>query len=370
MNFLPGAGNTFGGSAITAIANEGTLHAAPGTTDLSSAVVTTTNVPGTPISGGLANITGDFYDVATVPISQNSANTFGWSGLDNKASFDTALAGKTPVATRSITGLEINFPRGNASLVDGGTNDLGVEEIFNVDGANLNVPFTGNTDFVVRFTGTLSVLNPGPTGFGMAANEGAVLFLDMDQGPGTNWVKVADHNRFSAAGGGAFDEHGTAGVNAGTPNIPQPAIPNLNAGAYDFAVGFFNSGTTNSSAVEAGVELYWLPSGGTRSIIPLVQVSGPTRVQVDSGATLKLGALIGANDVVISPTGPTRIARADEQDGCKWAADRRHGDRADRDAGFDRQCDCARLSHHGTDSGRGRRRAVADHRRPRRDRFG
>jgi hypothetical protein len=109
-------------------------------------------------------------------------------------------------------------------------------------------------------------------------------------------VEVADHNRFSTTGGGAFDEHGTAGVgNPGTPAIPQTAAPNLSVGAYDFAVGFYNA-----NANESGIELYWVPPGGTRGIIPLGDISGPTLVQVDPGATLRLGALIGANDVRIS----------------------------------------------------------------------
>ena len=298
VTFGPGTGNTFGGSSVSAISNEGTLRAASGITDLSGAVVTTVNVPGTVLAGGLSDIVGDFYETTAVPlpVAPDSANTFGWLGLDTKTQFDAALAGKTPLATRNITGLEINFPRGNASLVDGGTNDFGPEQIFNVDGANLNVPLTGNTDFVVRFTGKLNVTNAGPTAFGVAANDGAVMFLDLDQGAGTNWVKVADHNRFSTTGGGAFDEHGTAGVgNPGTPAIPQTAAPNLSVGAYDFAVGFYNA-----NANEAGIELYWVPAGGTRGIIPLGEVAGSTLVQVDPGATLKVGALVGANDVRIS----------------------------------------------------------------------
>ncbi|MEX2138445.1 MAG: PEP-CTERM sorting domain-containing protein [Pirellulales bacterium] len=301
VNFGTGAGSTFGGSSVVAISNEGTLRAQNGVTDLSGAVVTTTNVPGTVVSSGLSSIVGDFYDTAavTLPPAPNSANTFGWVGLDSKAQFDAALAGKTPLATRNIEGLEINFPRGNASLVDGGTNDFGPEQIFNVDGANLNVPLSGNTDFVVRFTGKLNILSPGTTGFGLAANDGGVMFLDLDQGTATNWVKVADHNRFSTTGGGAFDEHGTAGVgNPGTPAITQTAAPNLSVGSYDFAVGFFNANND-----EAGIELYWDPADGPRRIIPLGAVSGSTLLQVDSGATLKLGAIIGANVVNIAPMG-------------------------------------------------------------------
>jgi hypothetical protein len=303
MNFTPGAGNTFQGSTVSAIQNEGTLRATNGVTDLSGAVVTTNNVPGTIIGGGLSSVVGEFYDTTAVPLpgAPDSANTFGWSGLDSKAQFDTALAGKTPLATRDLSALQraINFPWANGNLVDGGTNDFGPEELFNVEGGNLNVPLTGNTDFVVRFTGKLNVLNAGVTGFGMAANDGAVMFLDMDQGPGANWVKVADHNRFSTTGGAAFDEHGSAGVgNPGTPAIPQTAAPNLSVGTYDFAVGFYNA-----NANEGGVELFWVPAGGTRGIIPLGGVSGATLVQVDTGATLKLGALVGANDVKIEANG-------------------------------------------------------------------
>lgn len=187
LRFNPGSGNTFGGSAVAAVTNDGVLHAVSGVTDLSNAVVTG-NPGGVVISAGLSSITGDFYDVATVPIAQDSVNTFGWSGLDSKGQFDAALAGKTPLANRSIN-LPINFPRGDGNLVDGGENDR-ADEVFNVQGANLGVPLTGNDDFVVRFAGKLNVFSPGPTGFGIAANDAGVLFLDLAVGPGTNWVKV------------------------------------------------------------------------------------------------------------------------------------------------------------------------------------
>jgi hypothetical protein len=46
MKFSPGTGNTFQGSTLSAISNEGLLHAANGVVDLSGATMTTTNVAG------------------------------------------------------------------------------------------------------------------------------------------------------------------------------------------------------------------------------------------------------------------------------------------------------------------------------------
>jgi hypothetical protein len=307
VNVSPGAGNTFGASAVTAIDHAGTLRAVNGIVDLSGAVLTTTVVPGTILSGGMSNVVGDFYDTTAVPLpgGPDSANGAGWIGLDSKAQFDTALAGKTPLATRDVSVLQrsINFPWGNGNLVDGGTNDFGVEPIFNVEGGNLNVPLTGNTDFVVRFAGKLNILTAGTYGFGAAANDGAVMFMDLDLGPGSNWVKVADHNRFSTTGGGAFDEHGTAGVgDPGTPAIPQTPAPNLSVGTYDFVVGFYNA-----NANEGGIEMYWLPPGGTRGIIPPGDAILPTVVQVDAGATLRLGAVRAVSSVTIAAGGELEL---------------------------------------------------------------
>jgi hypothetical protein len=307
VNVAPGAGNTFGASAVTAIDHAGTLRAANGIVDLSGAVMTTTVVPGTILSSGVSNVIGDFYDTTAVPLpaAPDSANGAGWIGLDSKAQFDTALAGKTPLATRDLSALQrsINFPWGNGNFADGGTNDFGPEQIFNVEGGNLNVPLTGNTDFVVRFAGKLNILNAGTYGFGAAANDGAVMFLDMDPGAGANWVKVADHNRFSSAGGAAFDEHGSAGVgNPGTPAIPQTAAPNLAVGTYDFVVGFYNA-----AANESGIEMYWVPPGGARGIIPPGDAILPTVVQVDAGATLRLGAVRAVSNVNIAAAGELEL---------------------------------------------------------------
>ena len=44
--FTPGAAGTFAGAVVTSIANEGLLHATNGVTDLSGATMTTTNIPG------------------------------------------------------------------------------------------------------------------------------------------------------------------------------------------------------------------------------------------------------------------------------------------------------------------------------------
>jgi hypothetical protein len=187
--------------------------------------------------------------------------------LETKEAFDAALAPLTPIATRSLdtpNDLEINFPRGDANPDNGGTNDL-PDPIFNVDGADLNVPLTGNENFIARFAGKLNVTAAGPTRFGLGSNDGSAMFLDTDLGAGTNWVKVADNNRFTGTGGGDFQGFNATGDGSNNSIItPQPGPITLAAGSYDFTVGFFNT-----QANEAGVELYWIPSGAAaHTLIP------------------------------------------------------------------------------------------------------
>ena len=244
---------------------------------------------------GVFGTTGQFYlndnfnpFLTGIP---DSANTFGWSGLDSKTNLDSKLAPLTPIAVRDVN-LEINFPRGNGSLVDGGTGD-DPDLIFNTGGANLNVPLTGTNDtWAARFTGKLNVTSPGATEFLLMSNDGAAMFIDMDLGPGTNWQKVVDNNRYSNTGGGVFQGRasgvatafaGDFTVDAAAPSIPQPAVPNLSAGVYDYIVGTFNA-----NGDEAGIELFWTPAGGTRSIIPFAIQSGPVtlnNVTTVSGAS-------------------------------------------------------------------------------------
>ena len=140
----------------------------------------------------------------------------------------------------------------------------------------------------MRFTGKLNVATAGATEFLLMSNDGATMFLDMDTGPGVNWQKVVDNNRHTGTGGGNFQGHYSGSpngvtdpnltVDAGAPAIPNPAAPNLAVGIYDFIVGSFNK-----NANEYGIELFWTPSGGTRSIIPF---AGGGPVTLDNSVTV------------------------------------------------------------------------------------
>jgi hypothetical protein len=297
-----GATNVNGGTLSIGVSGAGT-SIGTGPINLDGGTLGLANDVAVPNGPGVFNTTGRFYlddDIFNpiLPGGPDSTNGVGWAGLDNRSNLDSRLAGRTPLATVTVE-KSINFPHGNGNLVDGGTND-NPDEIFNQEGGNLGVSLRGDQPFVTTFTGQLNVTSAGPTGFGMASNDGSVLFLDLDQGAGTNWVKVADNNRFTGTGGGNFQEHGTAGNGGdpGNPPIPQPAMPNLSAGIYDYAIGWFNSPEADDPDPEAGIELFWVPAGGTRGIVPFaaggpvtlnnaLNVSGASGINVDApSATL------------------------------------------------------------------------------------
>lgn len=140
-----------------------------------------------------------------------------------------------------------------------------------MDNANLNVPLTGNDDFIARFTGKLNVPSAGPIEFGLASNDGSAMFLDMDLGPGENWVKVSDNNRIST-GAGNFQGFNATGDGTNNSIVPQIGPVNVpSAGTYDFIVGMFNL-----NANESGIELYWdktQTANTPYSIIPAANLS-------------------------------------------------------------------------------------------------
>ncbi|MEX2138446.1 MAG: PEP-CTERM sorting domain-containing protein [Pirellulales bacterium] len=317
------------GSTVTA--NGGTVAVAMGatTTSVGSAPITLNSgtlaliTDPTSINGpGLFGTTGQFYPDPDIfnPILPGAPDNggVGWTGLDSKTQLDAKLNPLTPAATRSVD-LPINFPRGDANPANGGTNDFGPEQIFNVDGANLGVPLTGNDDFVARFTGKLNVTAAGPTEFLLMSNDGAALFIDLDQGAGTNWQKVVDNNRFSNTGGGAFQGHysgSSVGVadpalapSAGAPAINNPAPPNLSAGQYDYIVGTFNK-----NADEFGIELFWDPAGGADAfaIVPFagelptfnftntVTVNGNSGISVERPTTMPNIRLNNGSSLVVN----------------------------------------------------------------------
>ncbi|MEX2138443.1 MAG: PEP-CTERM sorting domain-containing protein [Pirellulales bacterium] len=279
-----GAVNVNAGRLAIGIGSAGATSIGSGPINLNGATLSMGNDLGVPAIGGLFGTTASFYpdpDIfnPVLPGIPDSANGLGWSGLDTKALFDSKLAPLSPSITVPVN-LPINFPRGDGNLVDGGTND-DLNEIFNTGNANLGVSLNGDMDFISRFTGKLNVASAGATEFLLMSNDGANLFIDLDQGAGTNWQKVIDNNRFTT-GEGNFQGHSSGspvGVAdpaltpaAGGVNITNPAAPTLSAGVYDYIVGFYNKNTN-----EAGIELFWDPAGGADAfeIIPYAIATGP-----------------------------------------------------------------------------------------------
>ena len=151
-------------------------------------------------------------------------------------------------------------------------------------------------NFAVRFAGKLNVTQSGPTRFTVGTTDGGVMFLDLDTGPGTNWVTVVDNNRY---GGVDTDDHEVRGTGIqGDPPITQIAAPNLAAGAYDFVVGFSghndeSDGIPSPSNNEAGIEVRWTPAGGGESIIPVAasgaELTFGNNILATENSTINLG---------------------------------------------------------------------------------
>jgi hypothetical protein len=257
----------------------GATSVGTGTITLTGSTLALANDLGVATGPGVFNTTGTWWADTDpfspiIPGTPDSTNTFGWAALDTKTAMDAKLNPLSPTATRAVP-TEINFPRAGGNLVDGGGND-DPNDIFNTGGGNLGISLTGNQDFAARFVGKLNVTTAGAYGFHVGSNDGAVMFVDTDLGPGQTWVKVADNNRYSNSGGGAFQERGTGSntnfldpANPG-PSITQPAATTLAVGQYDYAVGYFNKNTD-----EGGIEVFWTPPGGTKGIIPFAAATGP-----------------------------------------------------------------------------------------------
>ncbi|MEX2140181.1 MAG: PEP-CTERM sorting domain-containing protein [Pirellulales bacterium] len=309
MRFNPGSGSTFGGSAVATVTNDGLLHAASGITDLSGAVVTSLNPGGAILGGGIAGVTGRFYNTGLTFDQRFTAGrpdpaVNGWSAFGSVPAMDAALNPLTPAFNVPIS-TPLNFPGDITNLADGGTDD-DPGNIFAPSGIGVDVGPAETTNFAVRFAGKLNVTQSGPTSFELLANDGAVMFLDLDTGPGTNWATVVDNNRFAGADGDA-DVVLRGSGNPANPPIAQIPAPNLTASQYDFIVGFFNHNDNSVDGIplgnnQAGLEVYWTPAGGSRSIIPPANIAPPSAVQVDAGATLRLGAFVNPGTVNLAPT--------------------------------------------------------------------
>jgi hypothetical protein len=258
----------------------------------------------------LSDVTGKFYNTG---LTFNQGFTTGrpdplvngWTAFGSVAAMDAALNPLTPAFNVPI-GTPLNFPGDITNLVDGGTDD-DPGNIFAASGIGVDVGPAETTNFAVRFAGKLNVTQPGQTSFELLSNDGAAMFLDLDTGPATNWQMVVDNNRFAGADGDADTVLRGSG-NPGTPPIAQIPAPNLVAGQYDFIVGFFNHNDNSVDGIplgndQAGLEVYWTPSGGPRSIIPPAVIAPPATIRVDSGATLRLGNFIDPGNVTIAADG-------------------------------------------------------------------
>jgi hypothetical protein len=108
--FTPGAGNTFGAAGLTAVANEGLLHAATGTTDLSGAVITTTYVRPAVRPGLLETTIGGGFNQGAVPAPADFTTATYKLDLTSANTRDTDAARVYPTDSTQVYMGEINIP--------------------------------------------------------------------------------------------------------------------------------------------------------------------------------------------------------------------------------------------------------------------
>jgi hypothetical protein len=264
MRAAPGAGNTFGAQTVAAIGNEGLIHAANGVMDLSGATITTLNVPGGLGAGlfggrveGGTNAT-EFPASPTVDLRLSRAQTT-----------DIPFFGGN-LGTWVYTG-EIRLPDTDG---DGTPGPVAFAEQFD-DYALLKiegVEYINNTAWdIPHSSGAIELADTEPDGKGTA---------------GDGWFSF--EARFGDTGGGIGPN---SGFDLGFGIDLNPAD------------GFDAKTDIASNTPRATRSQYVEPvDPGNRSLFRIE--NNPVRtgnVQVDAGATLRVGALINANDVILAP---------------------------------------------------------------------
>jgi hypothetical protein len=269
--FNPGAAGTFAAAGVTAIANEGLLRAATGTTDLSGAVVTTTTVfpqAGTTVPGLMeGRLSGAFNTTDPNPGTSPNPNV---GGLKLEPAL-AQISGNGNVepwpdnTTHVYTG-QMFFP-------DNGTAGDNISEFAFAE------HFDDST--LVKINGIERINNT----VWNAVNTTGRLELPV------GWHDV--EFRFGEGGGGW-------GPSTDTAADADPDNP------WDLTLGF---GVDFTSPIEGDLKQpnYTRPvDPGDGSLFRFVHPSVGV-VQVDSGATLKVGALVGSNAVNIAANGRLQL---------------------------------------------------------------
>jgi hypothetical protein len=261
MDFAPGSGNTFGGGAVTSIANEGMLHATNGVTDLSAATMTTANVPG--LTAGLLG--------GRVEGGTNATD------LPSDASGDLAMA-------RAQT-TNVAFFGGNSGTW--------------VYRGEIKIPDTDSDGI------------PGPVAFGEQFDDFALLKVEgveylnniaWDQPHSSGPIELSDteSDGQGTAGDGWFTFEARFGDTGGgigpNNNATQPGWTDLGFGIdLDNSNGQDAKTDVASNAPLATRSQYVAPVDDGK--MSLFRFDNPAleNIRVDAGATLKLGAMVGTN---------------------------------------------------------------------------
>jgi hypothetical protein len=268
MRFAPGSGNTFGASEVAAVANEGILHAANGTVDLSSAVITTTSAAPTTRPGLLeTTLNGGFNITESVQPPTDFAAAKYTLDLNSANVRDTDAARTYPTNSTQVYTGEINIPDTDG---DGRAGPIAFGEHFD-DGT------------LVKIDGQ-EVINDGSWDVYSASGE-----IELPVGKGPGWYPF--EARLGRGGGpngqqAPWDVFGI-GIDTTAPFEPREEIYRGANGEQDGAID--TKETSYARPVDNGS-------------MNLFRFTSPTygQVQVDSGATLRVGSIVGANRVNIA----------------------------------------------------------------------
>jgi hypothetical protein len=269
IQLSPGATNTRGGAGIIMISNEGLLHAVNGTTDISDAIVVTLNVP-----GGLgAGLYGGRVEGGT-----------------NATEFPTV---------------------GTADTVDLGLSRAQTTNIGFFGGNNGTWVYTGE----IRLPDTDGDGIPGPVAFAEQFDDYALLKIEgVEYMNNTAWdiphssgaIELADTepDGKGTAGDGWFTFEARFGDTGG--GIGPNSGFDLGFGIdLDPSNGFDAKTDIGTNLPRATRSQYVEPiDPGDMTLFRIA--NNPVRtgnVQVDAGAVLKVGALVGTNDVNVDAGG-------------------------------------------------------------------
>jgi hypothetical protein len=267
IRFAPGAGNTFGAAGVTAVANEGLLHAASGTTDLSGAVVTTTSVQQAVRPGLLETTITGAFNLGPVPAPADFSTATYKLDLTSANTRDSEASRVYPTDSTQVYTGEINIPDTDG---DGRAGPIAFGEHFD-DGVQVKI--AGQT---LLENGAWNV-STGSGEFELAAGNPAGWYpfeARLGRGSGANGQQTP------------WDVFGI-GIDVSAPFLPRAALYRGDNGENDATI---NNNESQYVKPEDNGSM-----NRFRFAAPLYG-----EVRVDAGATLKVGAVVGANQVNIA----------------------------------------------------------------------